>query len=106
MATAWPRRRRSSCPASTSPSALALIGDTLYVANTDALLAYPFTPGPTKLTATPRKLASFKPGGHWTRSLILPARTAAKLYIGVGSDTNIADNGHGGRRGPRLHLGI
>ena len=74
------------------PFGMALIGDSLYVTNTDALLVYPFQPGPTKLTATGRKLASFKPGGHWTRSL-LPSPDGSKLYIGVGSDTNIAENG-------------
>ena len=74
------------------PFGTALIGDTLYVANTDALLAYPFTPGTTKLATTPRHLASFKPGGHWTRSLIATP-DGAQLYIGVGSDTNIADKG-------------
>ncbi len=74
------------------PFGTALIGDTLYVANTDALLAFPYTPGATKLTATPRHLASFKPGGHWTRSLIATP-DGSKILIGVGSDTNIADNG-------------
>ncbi|MBC7478390.1 MAG: sorbosone dehydrogenase family protein, partial [Pseudorhodobacter sp.] len=74
------------------PFGMAQIGDKLYVANTDALLVYPFQPGPTRLTAQPQKLASFKPGGHWTRSL-LPSPDGSKLYVGVGSDTNIADNG-------------
>ena len=74
------------------PFGTALIGDTLYVANTDALLAYPFTPGTTTLATTPQHLASFKSGGHWTRSL-LAAPDGTKLYIGVGSNTNIADNG-------------
>ena len=74
------------------PFGMTLLDDHLYVANTDALLVYPFTPGPTKLTGTPRKLASFKPGGHWTRSL-LPNADGSKIYIGVGSDTNIADKG-------------
>jgi len=74
------------------PFGTALIGDTLFVANTDALLAFPFTPGSTKLATTPRLLANFKPGGHWTRSLIATP-DGSKIYIGVGSDTNIADNG-------------
>ena len=74
------------------PFGTALIGDTLYVANTDALLAYPFSPGTTTLATTPRHLATFKAGGHWTRSLIATS-DGTKLYIGVGSDTNIADKG-------------
>ncbi len=76
----------------TQPYGTALIGDTLYVGNTDALLAYPYTPGATKMTATPRKLASFKSGGHWTRNL-LPNADGSRLYVGVGSETNIADKG-------------
>ena len=74
------------------PYGTALIGDTLYVANTDALLAYDYTAGATSQTGTPRKLASFKSGGHWTRNLLV-SPDATKLYIAVGSDTNIADNG-------------
>ena len=80
------------------PYGTALIGDTLYVANTDALLAYDFAPGATKQSGTPRKLASFKSGGHWTRSL-LASPDGSKLYIGVGSDTNIADNGPAAEEG-------
>ena len=74
------------------PYGTALIGDTLFVANTDALLAYQFQPGQTAQSGTPRHLASFKAGGHWTRSL-LASPDGTRLYIGVGSNTNIADNG-------------
>lgn len=74
------------------PYGTALVGDTLYVANTDALLAYTYAPGATKQSGTPRTLATFKPGGHWTRNLIANA-DGSKLYVAVGSDTNIADKG-------------
>ena len=80
------------------PFGMSLLGDKLYVANADALLVYPFTPGPTQLTARPTQLAAFKPSGHWTRSL-LPNPDGSKIYIGVGSDTNIAD------RGPEVEAG-
>ncbi len=74
------------------PFGLLHLNDTIYLGNTDALLAFPYTEGQTKMTAPGKKLASFKSGGHWTRSLILsPDQT--QIYIGVGSDTNIADNG-------------
>jgi len=74
------------------PFGMALDGDTFYVGNTDALLAFDYKRGATKLSGIGRKLASFKPGGHWTRSLLLsPDRK--KLYVGVGSLSNIADSG-------------
>ncbi len=74
------------------PFGMALLGDTFYVGNTDGVVAFPYTAGADRITALGRKLVSFKPGGHWTRSL-LPSRDGRKLYAGVGSLTNIADNG-------------
>ena len=74
------------------PFGMALLGDTFYVGNTDGVVAFPYTAGATRITAPGRKLATFKPGGHWTRSL-LPSPDGRKLYVGVGSLTNIADNG-------------
>lgn len=74
------------------PFGMALLGDTFYVGNTDALLAFDYTPGATTLSGTGRPIASFKPGGHWTRSL-LPNADGSKLYVGVGSLSNIAESG-------------
>ncbi len=79
------------------PFGMALLGDTFYVGNTDGVVAFPYTPGATRIDAPGRKLATFKPGGHWTRSLLAPAQAGGpdgkKLYAGVGSLTNIADEG-------------
>jgi glucose/arabinose dehydrogenase len=74
------------------PFGMALLGDTFYVGNTDGVVAFPYTPGATRITAPGRKLTEFKPGGHWTRSL-LPSLDGRKLFVGVGSLSNIADNG-------------
>ena len=74
------------------PFGMALLGDTFYVGNTDGVVAFPYTTGATRITAPGRKLSTFKPGGHWTRSL-LPSVDGKKLYVGVGSLTNIGDNG-------------
>jgi glucose/arabinose dehydrogenase len=74
------------------PFGMALIGDTFYVGNTDGVMAFPYTPGATRITAPGRRLASFKPGGHWTRSL-LASTDGTKLYAGVGSLSNIAEMG-------------
>jgi glucose/arabinose dehydrogenase len=74
------------------PFGMALLGDTFYVGNTDGVVAFPYEAGAARITAPGRKLTTFKPGGHWTRS-ILPSPDGRKLYIGVGSLTNIGDRG-------------
>jgi hypothetical protein len=80
------------------PFGMALLGDTFYVGNTDGVVAFPYTAGATRLTATGRKLTTFKPGGHWTRSL-LPSPDGSKLYVGVGSLSNIGDEGMAAEEG-------
>ena len=74
------------------PFGMALLGDTFYVGNTDGIVAFPFKPGDRRITAPGKKLVDFKPGGHWTRSL-LPSPDGMKLYAGVGSSSNIGDDG-------------
>jgi hypothetical protein len=74
------------------PFGMALLGDTFYVGNTDGVVAFPYTKGAARITAPGKKLATFKPGGHWTRSL-LPSADGRKLFVGVGSLTNIAETG-------------
>ncbi|MEY4753896.1 MAG: hypothetical protein RJA44_1571 [Pseudomonadota bacterium] len=74
------------------PFGMALLGDTFYVGNTDGVMAFPCTPGSTRIDAPGRRLTTFKPGGHWTRSL-LPSADGRRLYIGVGSFSNIAEPG-------------
>jgi hypothetical protein len=74
------------------PFGMALIGETLYVGNTDGIVAFPYSPGATRIEAPGRKLVDFRPGGHWTRSL-LPTPDRTKLYAGVGSLSNIAEHG-------------
>ncbi|MEP3279000.1 MAG: sorbosone dehydrogenase family protein [Stappiaceae bacterium] len=74
------------------PFGMALVDGTFYVGNTDGIVAFPYEEGMTKITDAGRTLVTFKPHGHWTRSLIVsPDRT--KIYAGVGSLTNIADQG-------------
>lgn len=74
------------------PFGMALVGDTFYVGNTDGIVAFPYVAGATGITAPGKRLIDFKPGGHWTRSL-LRSPDGRKLYAGVGSLTNIAENG-------------
>ena len=74
------------------PFGMALSGDTFYVGNTDGVAAFPYVAGASRITVPGRKIASFKPGGHWTRSL-LASPDGRKLYAGVGSLSNIAETG-------------
>src|SRR5215510_11259460 len=74
------------------PFGMALVGDTFYVGNTDGVVALPYTADADRITAPGRKLVEFKPGGHWTRSL-LPSPDGRKLYAGVGSLSNIGEMG-------------
>ena len=77
-----------------SPYGMALIGDTLYVANTDALMAFPYKEGDTKISAAGRKIIDLpaqSPNQHWTKSMV--ASPEGLLYIGVGSNSNIGENG-------------
>jgi glucose/arabinose dehydrogenase len=78
-----------------SPFGMTLVGETLYVANTDAVVRVPYTAGQTQITAAATKLADL-PGGalnhHWTKSLIA-SPDGSKLYVGVGSNSNVAEHG-------------
>ena len=74
------------------PFGMALVGETLYVANVDGLMSFPFKLGETKITAPGKRLTTYKTHGHWTRNLLLsPDET--KLYVAVGSFSNIGDAG-------------
>ncbi|MEE7546231.1 sorbosone dehydrogenase family protein, partial [Xanthomonas sp. Kuri4-1] len=77
-----------------SPFGLQLIGDSLYVANTDAILKFPYRAGDTRITAPGVEFADL-PGTinhHWTKAL-LASPDGTKLYVGVGSNSNITENG-------------
>jgi glucose/arabinose dehydrogenase len=78
-----------------SPFGVVLIGNDLYVADTDAVLRFPYTAGQTRITAPGLALCEL-PGGpidhHWTKSLTA-SPDGTKLYAGVGSNSNITENG-------------
>jgi glucose/arabinose dehydrogenase len=80
------------------PFGMALLGDAFYVGNTDGVVAFPYAPGASRITAPGRKLTEFKPGGHWTRSL-LPSPDGLKLFVGVGSRSNIGERGMAAEEG-------
>jgi glucose/arabinose dehydrogenase len=74
------------------PFGMALVDDIFYVGNTDGVVAFPYVAGADNITAPGKKFVSFKPAGHWTRSL-LASPDGKKLYAGVGSLSNIAEMG-------------
>jgi len=75
------------------PFGMLLIGKYLYVANTDALVRYPYEAGELTMKATAEKLADLPPEGrHWTKNIIANA-SGSKIYIASGSSSNVAENG-------------
>jgi glucose/arabinose dehydrogenase len=77
-----------------SPFGLQLIGNILYVANTDGIVKFPYVAGQTQITAPGVAWADL-PGAvnhHWTKALLANA-DGSKLYVGVGSNSNITENG-------------
>jgi glucose/arabinose dehydrogenase len=77
-----------------SPFGMALVGGELFVANADALVAFPFAPGDTVITAKPRLVTPLPSGynHHWTKSLVA-SPDGKSLYVGVGSNSNVGENG-------------
>ena len=74
------------------PFGMALIGDQLYVANTDSVVRYPYKTGDKTITGKGTKLVDLPVGHHWTRN-IMPSADQTKLFITVGSGSNIGENG-------------
>ena len=74
------------------PFGMALVNDTFYIGNTDGVVAYSYDSDSKQLSGEGQTLVDFKPYGHWTRSL-LASPDGRKLYAGVGSLTNIAEQG-------------
>jgi len=78
-----------------SPFGMVLVGDRLYVANTDAVLEFAYTPGQTALAAPLRTVTTLPAGPrnhHWTKALIA-SPDGTRLYATVGSNSNVAENG-------------
>jgi glucose/arabinose dehydrogenase len=84
-----------------SPYGIVLVGSDLYVADTDELLRFSYTPGATQITergAKVTELPAQSPNHHWTKALTA-SPDGSKLYVGVGSNSNITENGIGAEEG-------
>lgn len=78
-----------------SPFGMALVGDELFVANTDAVVRFPYEAGQTRITSAAETVVDLPEGPinrHWTKSLIA-SPDGSRLYVGVGSNSNVAENG-------------
>jgi glucose/arabinose dehydrogenase len=78
-----------------SPFGMTLVGNDLYVADTDRLLHFNYEPGATEIKTQPIKVVDL-PGGtlnhHWTKNVIA-SKDGSKLYVTVGSNSNVGENG-------------
>lgn len=78
-----------------SPFGMVLVGKHLYVANSDAVVRFPYTAGDTRITVPGTKVVDLPAGTinhHWTKNLIA-SRDGRKLYVTVGSNSNVAERG-------------
>lgn len=84
-----------------SPFGMVLVDDQLYVAETDALVRFPYKTGDTRITASGAKVVDL-PGGplnhHWTKT-VTASQDGTKLYVSVGSNSNIGENGMAAEEG-------
>ncbi|HXC55751.1 MAG TPA: sorbosone dehydrogenase family protein [Rhizomicrobium sp.] len=78
-----------------SPFGMTLVGNTLYVADTDAVLSFPYHDGDTQITAPGTKIVDLPAGTinhHWTKNVIA-SPDGSKLYVTIGSNSNVGENG-------------
>jgi glucose/arabinose dehydrogenase len=90
-----PEIRETFLEGMNQPFGMALLGDTLYVANTDGVLAFPYVTGQTRMEAKGVKILDLPAGGynnHWTRNIRV-GPDGTKLYVTVGSASNVAEHG-------------
>ena len=84
-----------------SPFGMDLVGNTLYVANTDAVVAFPYASGAKRIDAPPREIVRLPAGPinhHWTKNLIA-SKDGSKMYVTVGSNSNVGENGMAAEEG-------
>lgn len=91
----FPDRRDTLLTGLNQPFGMLIIGKWLYVANTDAVVRFPYKSGQTKITELPEKIIDLPAGEknkHWTRNIVTN-QDSSKIYIAVGSGSNVGENG-------------
>ena len=90
-----PETRNTFVAGLNQPFGMAVVGDSFYVANTDGVVRFPYKAGQTKLDGEGTQVLALPVSGynnHWTRNL-LPSADGLKLYVTVGSASNVGENG-------------
>ncbi|KUG06410.1 PQQ-dependent sugar dehydrogenase [Solirubrum puertoriconensis] len=103
-----PELRETSLTGLNQPFGMTIVGNYFYVGNTDAVLRFPYQPGQTKPTGKGEKILDLPVGGynnHWTRNL-LASVDGSKIYVSIGSASNVMEHGEENDRGRALILEI
>ncbi|TSD63513.1 sorbosone dehydrogenase family protein [Inquilinus sp. KBS0705] len=90
-----PEKKQTFLSNLNQPYGMLILGNAFYVANTDGLWKYDYLPGQTRITTPGKMILALPAGGynnHWTRNLRVNA-TGTKIFVSVGSGTNVADHG-------------
>jgi glucose/arabinose dehydrogenase len=111
MATAGSEQRSEFASGLNSPFGMALVGDALYIANTDAVVRFTYHPGATRALGEAQVVSPLPAGKinhHWTKNLIATPTSAPRplLYVTVGSNSNVGENGLAAEQGRALILEI
>ncbi|SMB96015.1 NHL repeat containing protein [Hymenobacter roseosalivarius DSM 11622] len=103
-----PEVRQTFLTGLNQPFGMLVVGDNFYVGNTDAVMRFPYKAGQTKITAGGQKSLDLPVGGynnHWTRNLLANA-DGSKIYVSVGSGSNVMEKGAKNDEGRALILEI
>ncbi|AYA38388.1 sorbosone dehydrogenase family protein [Hymenobacter oligotrophus] len=103
-----PELRQTFLTGLNQPFGMTIVGNYFYVGNTDAVLRFAYQPGQTTIAAKGEKILDLPVGGynnHWTRNL-LASPDGSKIYVSVGSASNVMEHGEEEDRGRALILEI
>jgi glucose/arabinose dehydrogenase len=95
-------RGGNAAPVMLQPFGMAFQPGYFYVANTNSIVRYKYTPGETKAAGPPEKMRDLNGGGHNTRNILF-SRDGRKIYVAVGSTDNIDESGVGNERRAMVH---
>ncbi len=92
----FPDRQESFAGRLNMAYGMALVGDRFYVGNTDSIVVFPYHAGDSRISGRSEKIIDLPSGGHYTRNIIADA-AGRKLYVAVGSRSNVDEDGRDAR---------